>query len=261
MTTVFVDTHTHLFLSEFDHDRSQTVQRAIDMGVKAMFLPNVDIDTIEPLFDLTDAFPDYCFPIVGLHPESVHVDFEEKLNQLEKIISQKKVYGIGETGLDYYWDQTYKVQQKESFDKQLKLAIKYKLPVVIHVRNSFDDVIDIVQQNASQGLTGVFHCFTGTIQDAEKIISLGFYLGIGGVATFKNGGLDKVIPDVPLECIVLETDSPFLAPAPYRGKRNESSYVIQVAEKIAQFKNLTVEEVASITTQNAQKLFDFELKL
>jgi TatD DNase family protein len=260
MTAVFVDTHTHLFLPEFGHDRNETVQRAIDHGVKAMFLPNVDLDTIHQLFDLANAFPAHCFPIVGLHPESVHEDFEEKLIEIEKIITIKKVYGIGETGLDYYWDLTYKEQQKASFNRQLKMAIKYQLPVVIHVRNSFDDVIDILQQNASIGLTGIFHCFTGTLKEAEKIISLGFYLGIGGVVTFKNGGLDKVIPEVPLESIVLETDSPFLSPVPYRGKRNESSYVIQVAERIAQLKNLPLEEVAQITTQNAVKLFKFEIK-
>lgn len=261
MTAIFVDTHTHLFLPEFDQDRHETVQRAIDRDVKAMFLPNVDMETIDQVFELSEAFPAHCFPMAGLHPESVHEDFEEKLIEIEKIITQKKVYGIGETGLDYYWDQTYKEQQKASFDRQLKMAKKYNLPIVIHVRNSFDDVIELMEQNTSLGLTGIFHCFTGTIEEAQKIISLGFYLGIGGVVTFKHGGLDKVIPEVQLESIVLETDSPFLAPVPYRGKRNESSYVINVAERIAQLKNVSLEEVAAITTQNAVKLFNFELKL
>lgn len=260
MTTVFVDTHTHLFLPEFDQDRNETVQRAIENGVKAMFLPNVDLETIDQVFNLADAFPAHCFPLVGLHPESVDDDFAEKILEIEKIILHKKVYGIGETGLDYYWNQTFKEQQKESFDRQLKLANKYKLPVVIHVRNSFEDVIEIVEKNANKGLRGIFHCFTGTLQEAEKIISLGFYLGIGGVVTFKNGGLNNVIPHVPLELIVLETDSPFLTPVPFRGKRNESSYVIHVAEKVAQLKNITIEEVAAITTQNAQKVFKFEMK-
>ena len=260
MNAVFVDTHTHLFLPEFNNDRHETVQRAIDHGVKAMFLPNVDTETIDQVFKLADAFPAHCFPMAGLHPESVHEDFEEKLIEIEKLITKKNIYGIGETGLDYYWDLTYKEQQKASFDCQLKMAIKYQLPAVIHVRNSFDDVIEIVQQNASFGLTGIFHCFTGTVKEAEKIISLGFYLGIGGVVTFKNGGLDKVIPEVPLENIVLETDSPFLSPVPHRGKRNESSYVIHVAEKIALLKDIPLEEVAQITTQNAVKLFKFELK-
>lgn len=259
MNAVFVDTHTHLFLTEFEQDRHETVQRAIDHGVKAMFLPNVDLETIDKVFELAGAFPENCFPMVGLHPESVFEDFEEKLVPIEKIILQKKIYGIGETGLDYYWDQTFKEQQKASFDRQLKMAKKYNLPIVIHVRNSFDDVIELVQQNVSPGLTGIFHCFTGTLAEAEKIIGLGFYLGIGGIVTFKNGGLDKVIPEVPLESIVLETDSPFLAPVPYRGKRNESSYVVNVAERIAQLKNISIEEVAGITTQNAQKLFKFEL--
>jgi TatD DNase family protein len=226
-----------------------------------MFLPNVDIETIDQVFELAEAFPDHCFPMAGLHPESVHEDYEVKLNAIEKIISEKKVYGIGETGLDYYWDITYKEQQKASFDRQLKMAKKYQLPVVIHVRNSFDDVIEQVKQNAAPDLTGIFHCFTGTVEEAEKIISLGFYLGIGGVATFKNGGLDKVLPEISLDHIVLETDSPFLAPVPFRGKRNESSYVINVAERIAFLKNVPIEEVARITTQNAQKLFKFELKL
>ena len=261
MTAVFVDTHTHLFLSEFDQDRKETVQRAIDQGVKAMFLPNVDMETIDPLFKLADAFPYNCFPMVGLHPESVHDDFARILIEIENIISQNKVYGIGETGLDYYWDVMYKEQQKASFDWQLKLAKKHNLPIVIHVRNSFDDVIELVEQNASTELTGVFHCFSGTIKEAEKIISLGFFLGIGGVVTFKNGGLDKVIPELPLDRILLETDSPFLAPVPFRGKRNESSYVINVAERIALLKNISLEEVAKLTTQNAQKLFKFELKL
>jgi len=260
MDNVFVDTHSHLFLPEFDQDRHETVQRAINHGIKAIFLPNVDLDTIDQVFELADSFPENCFPMAGLHPESVHADYEEKLIRIEKIIEQKKVYGIGETGLDYYWDQTYKEQQKAGFDHQLKMAKKFNLPIVIHVRNSFDDVIELVQKNASPGLTGIFHCFTGTREEAEKIIGLGFYLGIGGIITFKNGGLDKVIPDIPLESIVLETDSPFLAPVPYRGKRNESSYVVLVADKIAQLKNITLEEVARTTTMNAQKLFKFELK-
>jgi TatD DNase family protein len=260
MTNIFVDTHTHLFLNEFDTDRKETVQRAIDQGVKAMLLPNVDLETIDRLFELAGAFPDHCFPMLGLHPESVHEDYAKKLDEIEKIISRKKIIGIGETGLDYYWDVTFKDQQKASFDRQLKMGKKYHLPVVIHVRNSFDDVIDLVQQNAGPELTGIFHCFTGTAEEAEKIISLGFYLGIGGVVTFKNGGLDKVIPEIPLESIVLETDSPFLAPVPHRGKRNESSYVIHIAERIALLKNISLEEVARITTQNARKLFKFEMK-
>jgi TatD DNase family protein len=260
MKTVFVDTHTHLYLPEFDSDRNEVVQRAIEQGVKAMFLPNVDLETLDKMFELSDSYPENCYTMTGLHPESVHADFEEKLTELEKIIGHKKVYGIGETGLDYYWDQTYKEQQKACFDLQLKMAIKYNLPVIIHVRNSFDDVVELVELNSSPHLTGIFHCFTGGIKEAEIITGLGFYLGIGGIITFKNGGLDKVIPHVPLERIVLETDSPFLAPVPYRGKRNESSYVIKVAEKIAELKNITVEEVARVTTRNAEKLFKFELK-
>jgi TatD DNase family protein len=252
---IFTDTHTHLFLPEFDHDREEIVDRAIAQGVKYMLVPNIDMGSIGHVLELCEKYPDNCFPMIGLHPESVNGDFLNQIKQLEKILLEKRFYGIGETGLDYYWDTTFKEQQKESFEYQIELAIKYNLPLVIHVRKSSEDVLEILRRKIQPGLTGVFHCFSGTVNYAREIIELGFFLGIGGVVTFKNGRLEEVISEIPLDKIVLETDAPYLAPVPFRGKRNESTYIPYIAGRIASIKNISVSEVAAITTQNALKVF------
>lgn len=256
--TVYTDTHTHLYLPEFDSDRDETVARALNTGIKLMFVPNVDENSIGPMKELCSRFPENCFPMIGLHPESIDNDFERKLEIIENELVSYKYFGIGETGLDYYWDLTYKEQQKESFDRQLKLAAKTGLPVIIHVRNSREDVMDLVKKNMQAGLNGIFHCFGGSVADAEEITGMGFYIGIGGVVTFKNGRLDDVIRKIPLEYMVLETDAPYLAPVPYRGKRNEPAYIPLVAEKIAALKNTSIEEVAAHTTANVLKMFKID---
>jgi TatD DNase family protein len=253
-----VDTHTHLFLPEFDNDRDDVIERALLNNVKKMIIPNVDDETIEPLFVLCDKYPENCYPLLGLHPESVKQDYKDKLAIIEKEIEKRKIYGIGEIGLDFYWDITYKKEQEAAFDYQLSLALKLNLPVVIHIRNSYPEVIEMVSHYAPHGLSGIFHCFSGTSNDARQIIEMGFYIGIGGVVTFKNSKLAAMIPGIPLSSIVLETDSPYLTPVPFRGKRNESSYVVKVCERIAALKDISLMEVTSITTANALKIFDLD---
>lgn len=256
---IFTDTHTHLYLPEFDTDRDETFLRALDSNTRLMFVPNVDENSIGPMKDFCSKYPENCFPLIGIHPEAVDMDFEKKLALIDKELSDYKYYGIGETGLDYYWDVTYQEQQKKSFDYQLKLAIQTALPVIIHVRNSLEDVMELVRKNQKGGLSGIFHCFGGGIEDAKEIIDLGFYLGIGGVVTFKNGKLDEVVRQIPLERIVLETDAPYLAPVPYRGKRNEPAYIPLIAGKIASLKNISPDEVAAVTTANALKVFKMKI--
>jgi len=251
----FIDTHTHLFLPEFDDDRNQVVQKAISSGVAKMIIPNVDTDTLNPLLNLCNHFPDNCFPLIGLHPCSVDNNFESNLSVTENALLNNSVAGIGEIGLDFYWDTTFKEQQIQVFKIQLDWAKKLKLPVAIHVRNSFREVIEIITQLKDSNLTGVFHCFTGNYEDAKEIVALDFFLGIGGIVTFKNSGLDGVLNKIPVEYILLETDSPYLAPVPYRGKRNESSYIPIIAERIAQIYDLPLEAIADITSRNAENLF------
>ena len=250
-----IDTHTHLYLDKFDDDRKQVVNRAIDSGVRYMLLPNIDSSSVEPMLNLCGSFPDNCFPMMGLHPTSVKEDYSDELKKVEEMLESKRFYGIGETGIDLYWDKTYIEEQKIVFSRQVELAKKYKLPIVIHSRDSFDVIYEILLELNSDELTGVFHCFTGTYGQAQKVIGLGLKLGIGGVLTFKNSGLDKVIERIGLEHIILETDSPYLTPVPFRGKRNESSYVKYVAEKLSAVKNIPMKEVAEITTKNAINLF------
>lgn len=250
-----IDTHTHLYLEEFDEDRNEMVKRAIDSTVDKMLLPNIDSTSIDGMLNLCRTFPENCFPMMGLHPTSVKENYEDEIKIVDSWLEKKKFYAIGETGIDLYWDKTHKKEQEKAFIHQIDLAKKYELPVVIHSRNSFDEIFTILEQHNSKELTGVFHCFTGNLSQAEKIIEMGFMLGIGGVITFKNSGLDKVIDELNLDQIILETDAPFLAPVPYRGKRNESAYLSIIAEKIALIKKMTIDTVANITTNNAQRLF------
>ncbi len=256
----FVDSHTHLYLEQFGADRNEVVKRAIKEGVEMMLLPNIDKDSFDDMMALCNAFPDNCFPMTGLHPTSVKEDYEKELAEVEKQLEKNRFVAVGEIGIDLYWDKTYKTQQEDAFRKQLQLAKKFSLPVSIHTRDSFDEVYCIVKEEKTNDLNGVFHCFTGTTHQAEKIMEMGFFMGIGGVLTFKNSGLGDVVKDIPLEFLLLETDSPFLTPAPYRGKRNESAYVRFIAGKLAEIKETTVEEIAAITSNNAMNLFNLTRK-
>ncbi|HEV7231191.1 MAG TPA: TatD family hydrolase [Bacteroidia bacterium] len=253
---ILTDTHTHLYAEAFDADRSDMVQRALDAGVTRLFLPNIDSHSIPGLFSLAKQFPENCFPMMGLHPCSVNEEVQKELKVVEHWLGQRKFFAVGEIGIDLYWDKTFVEQQQYAFDFQIKLAKKHKLPIVIHTRNAFEEAYEIVRKNLDQDLRGIFHCFSGTIEEAEKIIALGsFKLGIGGVLTFKKSGLDNVLEQIPLEHMVLETDAPYLAPTPHRGKRNESSYLKLIAEKLAEVKRTRVEEVVRITTENSKTIF------
>lgn len=254
-----IDTHTHLFTNEFEADRLDAIQRAIKAGVTKFFLPNIDSSTILVMLTLEEQFSDICFPMIGLHPCSVNENYMQELSIIEEWLTKRKFCGIGEIGLDYYWDKTFIPQQKIAFAQQIDWAKRYSIPIVIHQRESFEDTFRIVQRKNDDTLSGIFHCFTGTIEQAEKIISLGnFLLGIGGVITYKKSTLPDVIEKIDLKHIVLETDSPYLPPVPYRGKRNESSYLPLIAQKIAEIKNISLEEVAQITTANATQIFKLE---
>jgi len=253
----FTDTHTHLYLNAFDDDRAETIERALGQDIKGMLLPNIDSTSIDNLLALCKQYPNNCFPMMGLHPTSVKENFEEELVLVEEWLEKQKFYAIGETGIDLYWVKTFLKEQKAALIRQIELAKKHHLPIVIHMRDSFDETYFLIKEHSSSELSGVFHCFTGNLEQAQKIIEMKFMLGIGGVVTFKNSGLDEVVKEIDLEHIVLETDSPFLAPVPFRGKRNESAYIKLIAKKIAEIKNITVDEVAEITTHNANKLFKF----
>jgi TatD DNase family protein len=251
----FVDTHTHLYAEEFDTDRKEVMEKAIKNGVSHFFLPNVDVHSIQKMLNLCWDFPDVCYPMMGLHPCSVDEHVEAHLFQIQKWFKKRKFYGVGEIGLDYYWSVDFKEQQIRAFKTQIQWAIQLDLPIVIHSRNSTDDVIAILKEMAHPKLRGIFHCFSGNESQAQEIVSMGFLLGIGGVLTFKNSGLDKAIADIDIQHLVLETDAPYLAPVPYRGKRNESYYVIEVAKKLAEIKKLGLTQIAEITSQNALKIF------
>jgi TatD DNase family protein len=233
------------------------VQRAIDIGIRYMLLPNIDSQTIAPMLDLSAAFPQNIFPMMGLHPTDVKENYEEELKVVKTNLDTGSFYAIGETGMDLYWDKTYLEQQGIALRQQIAWAKHYHLPIVLHVREAFDEVFEIIDDTIDESLTGVFHCFTGNLEQARRIIDWGFKLGIGGVLTYKNSGLDKVVHDISLDHLLLETDSPFLSPKPFRGKRNESAYLINVAQKLAEIKNVSLSEIAEITNRNAVELFKF----
>lgn len=251
----YIDTHAHIYLEEFDGDRTDMLSRATAAGVEKIFMPNIDHTSIDRMLELELKSEGLCLPMMGLHPCSIKKDFEKELYQMEYWITKRKFSAIGEMGTDLYWDKTFWEQQQEAFRIQVGWAKQHKLPIVIHSRDSLDQTIELVEQLKDDSLTGVFHCFTGTEEQAKRIFELGFYVGLGGVATFKNGGMEKVIPSLMLDKIVLETDSPYLAPVPHRGKRNEPAYIPLIATKVADLKNLSLDEVKRITTQNATKLF------
>jgi TatD DNase family protein len=252
---IFTDTHTHLYSEEFNDDREAMVKRAIESRVKRLFLPNIDIKSIQPMLDLVWRFPDNCFPMMGLHPCSVDEHVEAHLFQIQKWFKKRKFYAVGEIGLDFYWSVEFKDQQIMAFKKQIQWAIQMDLPINIHSRNSTDEVIAILQEMKHPALRGIFHCFSGNAHQAKQVTNLGFYLGIGGVLTYKKSELPDAIADIDLQHLVLETDAPYLSPMPYRGKRNESAYIVNIAEKIAELKSTTVEKVANITTKNSIKIY------
>ncbi len=253
---MIIDTHTHLFLDNFENDIEQVIKRAINSGVTKMFCPNIDLSTVEKLDNLVKKYPQNCFALMGLHPESIKENYEQDLQQIEKLLNKGQFYGIGEIGIDLYWSTKYKNQQIEAFRYQVKLAKKMKLPVIIHTREAFDEVFSVIDSENDKNLTGIFHCFTGNLSQAQHIINYGgFKLGIGGILTYKKSHLANIIKNIELQHIVLETDSPFLAPVPKRGKRNESSFIIFIAQFLSELKGISFDELAQITTNNAKEIF------
>lgn len=254
----FIDTHSHLFLEEFAEDLPLVMERAKAAGVSRIYMPNIDCSTIKPLLDTVARYPDYCFPMIGLHPTSVNSGFREELKVMKEMLEQSHPFvAIGEVGMDLYWDRTFINEQFEAFETQIQWSAEYQLPLVIHSRDSFEEVYQVIKRNEDKNLKGIFHSFTGTKEEAERLLQFdGFYLGINGVVTFKKSTLPEVLKSVPLERIVLETDSPYLTPAPNRGKRNESANVKDTLLKLAAIYQCPAEEVAEITTINALKIFN-----
>lgn len=255
-SNLFIDTHTHLYSEKFEEDRYEMIQRALDSGVHKMLLPNIDVASIAGMLDLETRYPENCFPMMGLHPTSVTADWEEQLSVIEKRLFSRKFIAVGEIGIDLYWEKTFKEQQIQAFIKQIEWAKDLQIPIVIHARDSFPEIFEVLDQYNDERLKGVFHCFTGTIEDARKVQGYGgFMFGIGGVLTFKKSGLDAVVRELSLDELILETDSPYLAPSPNRGKRNESSYIPFIADKLSDVFEVSVEQIAETTSRNAEKLF------
>jgi TatD DNase family protein len=252
---ILTDTHTHLYSDEFDQDRSEMIQRAIDAGVTRFFVPAIDSACADAMYELEKNYPENVFLMMGLHPTYVKENYLEELQHVEKELAKRKFVAIGEIGIDLYWDKTHLAAQQLVFKRQIQLAKQYKLPIIIHCRDAFDEIFEILEEEKSSDLFGIFHCFTGTLEQAEKAISYNMKLGIGGVVTFKNGKIDQFLNQIDLEHIVLETDSPYLAPIPFRGKRNESSYLINIVAKLAKIYEVSELEIAQKTTQNAIVVF------
>ena len=252
---MFTDSHSHLYLDAFRDDRDQMIQRAIDSGVTRMLLPNIDSRSVEPMLSLAEQYPEHCFPMMGLHPTSVKQNYREELALIEKRLEAGGFVGIGESGLDLYWDQSFLREQEEVFHIHIRWAMELDLPLVIHARESFPEIFRALDTAGGPSLRGVFHSFTGTASDLEKALSYGFMIGINGIVTFKNSRLAELVVSIPLDLLLLETDAPFLSPHPKRGKRNESAYLIHIAEKVAEIHNLKLEDLAGLTTRNAEELF------
>ena len=250
-----IDSHAHIYLPEFKEDLQDVIDASLESGVEKILMPNIDHTSIEDMLGVEDSFTDMCFSMMGLHPCSVKKDFEKSLYEVEEWLNKKDFLAVGEIGTDLYWDKTFWNEQQEAFKIQCDLALKFKKPVVIHCRESISETIALVKPFAEQGLKGVFHCFTGSVKQAHQITDLGFFLGIGGVSTFKNGGMDQVLPDVDMTRLLLETDSPYLAPVPFRGKRNSPAYLSLIRDRIAEIKNIDIELVESNTDQNTTRLF------
>lgn len=252
---MFIDTHAHIYTKEFENDTFEMLERARNNNIAKILMPAIDASSHPKMLLLENENPDLCLSMMGLHPSSVNETVTTELDIIENHLKNKKFIAIGETGLDFYWDLSFKNKQYEAFETQIEWALQYNLPVVIHSRNSTDECIEVIKKYAPRDIKGVFHCFGGTVEQAKTLMSLGFYMGIGGVLTFKKSGLDAVLKQLPLSHIILETDAPYLAPTPCRGKRNEPAYIPLIAQKLADVKEISLEEVAAITTANAQKLF------
>ena len=250
-----IDTHTHLYLKQFKDDIDKVIQRSIDKGINKFIFPAIDSTHFDDMHDLKNKYPGSIYLMSGLHPVDVKENFKEELEFVVNSLKSHSYVAIGEIGIDLYWDKTYLKQQQHAFEFQIRLAIKNDLPIVIHCREAFDEIFEILDKENCPKLRGVFHCFTGTLEQANRAIDLGFVLGIGGVVTFKNGGIDKFLSQIDLKHIVLETDSPYLAPVPFRGKRNESSYITYIIDKLSEIYGLPIKEIASVTTKNAEKVF------
>jgi TatD DNase family protein len=250
-----IDTHTHLYLPEFDSDRDEIVNRAVGSGVVRLLLPNIDLKSVGAMISAADRYKNICFPMIGLHPTSVMSDFKAQINELERISSEHKFIAIGEIGIDLYWDKTFLKEQMDAFRQQVGFAIKAELPVVVHSRDAFPEVFSVLDEFTGEKLSGVLHAFSGSVQDAEKAANMGFMLGIGGPVTYKNSKLGNIVKEAGINSIILETDSPYLAPVPYRGKRNESSYICIINKKIAEIFRISEEESANLTFENSCRLF------
>jgi len=253
---MLIDTHTHLYLPEFHEEMESYIDRCKKQNISKLYLPNIDSSSIEDVHKLADNYPGYCIPMMGLHPCYVKEDYADQLKIIENNLEKRKYAAVGEIGIDLHWDKSFKKHQIDAFRRQINMAKTYKIPIVIHSREAQDLTIEIVKEMKDQNLTGIFHCFSGSIEQAQEIMAIGdFYMGIGGVLTYKNSGLDKVVAGIPLSHLVLETDAPYLTPTPHRGKKNESSYITYVAEKLALVKKMTVEEIGRVTSENAAKVF------
>ncbi len=254
----FIDTHAHLYSSPLNVNRELIIQNAINNGIDTIIMPAIDSDTLESMLELEAAYPNNCIAMMGLHPCSVKDNVQQELDIVEAQLKKRKFIAIGEIGLDYYWDKTFIQQQIEAFTIQMQWALEKQLPIVIHTRNAMGETIEAVKPFAKKGLRGIFHCFSGSQESAQQIISMGFHLGLGGVLTYKNAAVAEAIKEIPMSHLVLETDAPYLSPVPYRGKTNEPAFMIEVAKKLAEIKNIPLQEVAAITTNNAKEVFGIE---
>jgi len=252
---ILTDTHTHLYSEKFNEDRKDVINRAIQENTTRFFIPAIDSYYTQSMYDLERDYPKNVFLMMGLHPTSVNENYEKELEKVDVEFQKRDFYGVGEIGIDLYWDKSFLKEQQIAFKHQIQLAKRKKLPIVIHCRDAFDEVFQVLESERDENLFGIFHCFTGNFEQAKMALSYNMKLGIGGVVTFKNGGIDKFLNEIPLDQIVLETDSPYLAPSPFRGKRNESSYIKLIAQKVAQIYDIGVEEVAAATTQNSKNIF------
>lgn len=252
---ILTDTHIHLYSDDYDKDRDELIENAFQQNIERFFLPAIDSETTEAMYNLEARYPDNVFLMMGLHPTHVQENFEDELKHVEEQFEERRFYAVGEIGIDLHWDKSTLGIQQEAFRRQIKLAKKYKLPIVIHCRKAFDEVFEVLEEEKSDDLFGIFHCFTGNLEQAKRALVYNLKLGIGGVVTFKNGKIDKFINEIPLSEILLETDGPYLSPSPFRGKRNEPEYLLKVAEKLAEIYEKPLEEIAKITTQNSKDIF------
>lgn len=252
---IITDTHAHLYSEQFEVDRTEMMQRAFDSGVSRFFVPGIDSTYMDAMLDLEEKYPKNIFLMMGLHPTHVKENFEEELAFIKQMLEKRTFYGVGEIGIDLYWDTSFLRQQQDAFKVQIELAKERNLPVIIHCRDAFDEIFEVLDELNDDNLLGIFHCFTGTLEQAQKAISYHMKLGIGGVVTFKNGKIDQFLNEIPIDQIVLETDAPYLSPTPFRGKRNEPGYIVKIVEKLAEIYDLTPMEIAAITTENSKEIF------